>query len=92
MFGKHFIITSDQQSLKPLLNQTEIGPEYQKWVGKLFGFDFEIKYKPGVRTRVEDVLSRSQPATTECNAILSSHSIARLIFFKPSNKMMNSSS
>lgn len=42
---RRFVIHSDQQSLKHLLQRRELAPEYQKRVGKLFRFDFEIKYK-----------------------------------------------
>lgn len=57
LLGKHFIIRTDQQSLKFLLEQREIGSDYQKWVCKLLGFDFEIQYKKGVSNRVADALS-----------------------------------
>ena len=32
--------------------------EQQKWVSKLMGFDFEVKYKPGQHNSVADALSR----------------------------------
>ena len=35
-----------------------IGPEYQKWVCKIMGFDFEIQYKVGRLNRAVDALSR----------------------------------
>lgn len=40
------------ESLRHLLSHREVGPSYQKWIGKLVGFDFEIKYKPWARNRI----------------------------------------
>lgn len=33
-------------------------PEYQKWVAKLIGYNFEIKFKHGKENKVTDALSR----------------------------------
>lgn len=41
LIGRHFIIKTDQKSLKFLLEQRVIGNQYQKWVCKLMGYDFE---------------------------------------------------
>lgn len=58
LLGRHFIIQTDQQSLKHLLEQRELTPEQQKWVAKLVGYDYEILYKPGRTNSVADALSR----------------------------------
>lgn len=58
LLGRHFVIRTDQQSLRYITQQREIGADYQKWVRKLIGFDFEIQYKPGTANRVADALSR----------------------------------
>ncbi|XP_015953413.1 uncharacterized protein LOC107477848 [Arachis duranensis] len=58
LLGRHFIILSDQQSLKALVDQTLHTPKQQKWLHKLLGFDFEIQYKPGRENVAADALSR----------------------------------
>ena len=58
LLGKRFIIRTDQQSLKSLLDQNLSTPEQQKWLHKFLGYDFEIKYKPGVQNVAADALSR----------------------------------
>lgn len=45
--GRHFVVRTDQQSLKYITRQNEIGGDYQKWVSKLMAYSFEIQYKPG---------------------------------------------
>lgn len=42
LMGRYFIVRTDQQSLRYLMLQRELNVEYQKWVRKLLGFDFEV--------------------------------------------------
>lgn len=42
LLGRHFVVRPDQQSLRYLLQQKEINPEYQRWVRKLLDFNFEV--------------------------------------------------
>ena len=51
LLRRKFFVRIDQESLKFLFEQGEIGPEYQKWVCKLLGYDFEIHYKAGQLNR-----------------------------------------
>jgi hypothetical protein len=47
LLGKCFQIKIDHQSLKYFLEQRPSSLEKQKWVTKLFGYDYEIIYKKG---------------------------------------------
>ena len=57
LFGKCFQIKTDHQSLKYFLEQRISSPEQQKWVTKLFGYDYEIIYKKGKENVVAGALS-----------------------------------
>jgi hypothetical protein len=58
LLGQHFQIKTDHQSLKYFMEQCISSPEQQKWVTKLFGYDYEIIYKKGKDNVVVDALSR----------------------------------
>lgn len=58
IMGRHFLIQTDQKSLRFLLEQRILTHEQQKWVSKLAGYDYEITYKPGTANAVVDALSR----------------------------------
>jgi hypothetical protein len=58
LLGKHFQIKTDHQSLKYFLEQCISSPEQQKWVTKIFGYDYEIIYKKGKDNVVVDALSQ----------------------------------
>lgn len=66
LLDRRFIVRTDQLSLKYILEQRVIGSDYQKWVSKLMGFNFEIQYRPGERNRVADALSRKE-TPVHCN-------------------------
>jgi hypothetical protein len=47
LFGKHFQINTDHQSLKYFLEQQPSSLEQKEWVTKLYGYDYEIIYNKG---------------------------------------------
>lgn len=71
LLGRHFIVRSDQQSLWFLTQEREVNPDYQMWVTKLLGFDFDIQFKPGSSNRVVDALSRKQGGEITLNSLCS---------------------
>jgi hypothetical protein len=58
LLGQWFQIKTDHQSLKYFPEQCISSPEQQKWVTKLFGYDYEIIYKKGKDNVVADALSQ----------------------------------
>jgi hypothetical protein len=58
LLGQCFQIKTDHQSLKYFLEQRISSQEQQKWVTKLFGYDYEIIYKKGKENVVTDALSQ----------------------------------
>ncbi|RVW97594.1 Transposon Ty3-G Gag-Pol polyprotein [Vitis vinifera] len=62
LVDRHFVIKTDHQSLKYLLEQRVTTPTQQAWVAKLMQYDYEIRYKQGKENVAADALSRIQPA------------------------------
>lgn len=58
------MIRTDHHSLKYFLSQRASTPFQQKWVSKLFGFDYEIHYKARHEYVVVDALSKMQGMST----------------------------
>jgi hypothetical protein len=59
LLGQRFQIKTDHQSLKYFLEQRISSPKQQKWVTKLFGYDYEIIYNKGKENVVVDGLSKN---------------------------------
>ncbi|KAL8100260.1 hypothetical protein AgCh_032491 [Apium graveolens] len=76
LLGRHFVVRSDQQRLHFLTQQREIKADYQRWVAKLLGFDFEIQFKPGAANRVVDALSRKKTGEVVLREMVSIHGVS----------------
>ncbi|KAL0461879.1 UNVERIFIED_CONTAM: Retrovirus-related Pol polyprotein from transposon.6 [Sesamum latifolium] len=67
LISHHFIIKTDHQSLKHILEQKVYNALQQKWISKLLGLDYEIHYRKGKDNIATDALSRRDQG--ECVAI-----------------------
>ena len=59
LLGRPFVVRTDHQSLKFLLEQRIATLTQQKWLVKLLGYAFVVEYKKGSENKVVDALSRS---------------------------------
>lgn len=71
LLGRRFVVSTDQKSLKQLLQQRVVTAEQQNWAAKLLGYDFEIIYKPGKLNKGADALSRVREDGELCQGITS---------------------
>ncbi|GAU16969.1 hypothetical protein TSUD_37270 [Trifolium subterraneum] len=69
LLGRKFIVSTDQKSLKQLLQQRMVTADQQNWATKLLGYDFEIIYKPGNLNRGADALSRIHEGGELCQLV-----------------------
>lgn len=60
LLGRHFLIRTNHQSLKYLLEQRVATPFQQKWITKLIGYDYDIVYRCGKENKVANALSRRE--------------------------------
>jgi hypothetical protein len=58
LLGQRFQIKTNHQNLKCFLEQCISSPEQQKWLTKIFGYDYEIIYRKGKDNVVADALSQ----------------------------------
>lgn len=58
LIGREFVIRTDHQSLKYLLEQRISTPAQRKWLTKLMGYDYTVVYKKGRDNSAADALSR----------------------------------
>ena len=58
LLGRPFIVRTNHQSLKFLLEQRIATPAQQKWLAKLLRYAFVVEYKKGVENKVANALSR----------------------------------
>ena len=58
LLGRPFVIKTDQQSLKYILEQRVATLAQQKWLAKLLSYLFVVEYKKGCENRVADAFSR----------------------------------
>ena len=73
LLGRHFIINTDHQSLKYLLEQRLATTCQFRWLSKLMGLDYEICYKKGKENLAADALSRVPSAQLLSMAVSKVH-------------------
>ena len=60
LFATIFVIKTNQQSLKYILEQRVGTPMQQRWISKLLGYNFVVEYKKRKKNKVADALSKKQ--------------------------------
>ena len=58
LVGARFVVKSDHNSLKYLLEQKDLNERQQKWVRRIQAYEFDIEFVKGKKNIVADTLSR----------------------------------
>jgi hypothetical protein len=58
LVGECFVVRTDHNNLRYLLDQRGLNERLQKWVSKVQAYDFEIEYVKDKKSVVSDALSR----------------------------------
>lgn len=58
LLGHHFNIITDHRTIEHFLKQRITTPSQQKWLIKLLGYNYTVKYRAGVNNAAPDALSR----------------------------------
>jgi hypothetical protein len=58
MVGAWFVVKSDHNSLKYLLEQKDLNERQKKWVSRIQTYEFDIEFVKGKNNAVADALSR----------------------------------
>lgn len=69
LWGRSFLVRTDHYALKFMLDQRLSTIPQHHWISKLFGFDFQVEYKPGHLNIVADALSRRDAEEVFVHAI-----------------------
>ena len=69
LIGRHFVIQTDHQPLRYLMEQKVSTPSQHTWLAQLMSYDFEIVYKKGAENRAADALSRTPSQELTCMAL-----------------------
>lgn len=72
--SRKFLNKTDHRSLKYMLEQRISTTQQQKYMAKLFGYDFDISYKLGSENVAADALSRLPMAELAALIVSSPHS------------------
>lgn len=64
LLGHHFNIITDHRSIKHFIKQQITTPSQQKWLIKLLGYNYTVRYKSGINSSAPDTLSRKAELKT----------------------------
>ena len=69
LWGRSFVVRTDHNALKFILDQRLSTIPQHQWVSKLFGFDFSVEFRPGRLNVVADALSQHDAEELQLSAV-----------------------